>query len=140
MWRELDSNSFPPPQAKTYLCRLSYYKSDDDLFPIERNELFDINVYDSLFFISFLSRTWCLNSGGFGDGIDTDGIDADGIDADGIDADGIDADRVSDDGVDGDGAGQGQDRSNTESKNRCILLDNERANVGAAYQAAHRMW
>ena len=123
IWKELTATTISSVAGQDILCRLSYYQSEDVLFPIERNELFDINIYDSLFFVS-VSPAAALTPDTSATG-DTDTGDTDTGDTDTGDTD--DTDGTS---------GTGQDTTGSESKNRCILLDNERREVGAAYQAA----
>jgi len=128
VWRELDNIALSSAPGQELLCRLVYYKSDDDLFPIEKNELFDINVYDSLFYISISPAAGLAiqtPDGGFGDFTPEDDVDIETT-----------QDGLSDDTTSDSSSGSSQDTNNAESKNRCILLDNERANLGAAYQAA----
>ena len=138
VWKELNSTTLSSVAGQDLLCRLSYYRSDDELFPIERNELFDINVYDSLFFIAVPPAAGLgaqTPTGGFGDGTGDDSDTTDDTDAGTDDGTGDGTGDDTGDGTD-DGSGAGQDRNSEESKNRCILLDNERVKVGAAYQAA----
>jgi len=136
IWKELNGATISSVAGQDILCRLRYYQSEDVLFPIERNELFDINVYDSLFFIS-VSPAAALVPDSSGT-VDTDGTDTDGIDTDGTDTGDTDTgDTDTGDTDDSDGtSGSGQDTTGSESKNKCILLDSERANLGAAYEAA----
>jgi len=148
VWKELDGTTISSVAGQDILCRLRYYQSEDILFPIERNELFDINVYDSLFFVSISpaaalapdddddtgttdSDSFFGSAFGKGPGTPLFGTGDDGPTGDTGDTTGDTGDTTGDTGTSG-----GQGTTSAESKNRCILLDIERSSVGAAFQAA----
>ena len=147
-WRLLDSTTISSVAGQSILCRLSYYIGDDELFPIEKNELFDINVYDSIFLLKVSPNAGDgsgTGDGGSGDGGSGDGDGGDGSDDDGplgicvlpdgtqeemtqtecLAAGGSWTSGTSDSGADGTGGQSGS----SESENRCILLDSETADL-----------